>query len=208
MFVGERSCDEESRQQGDDVGLEALHHKFKERHSDAEGEREWREDLHEEVWIVEHVIATSDEDEKEQVAGEHVRKQPERQGERTNQEEGRDLNWGKENINGLRYAWHERDALEVLAKALLLDSHPVENNEREDGQHVGERDVRHRRELQERHDAEYVIGNNKGKEGEEEWHEAHEVVSDDFFTNVVAHEAVNHLARELEFARHNRGLAR
>ena len=75
MLIHQCACNEEGREEGDDVGLEALHHKFEEGHRNTKSKGEGREDLHEEMIVMEHVVAAADEDEQEQVTGEHIGKE-------------------------------------------------------------------------------------------------------------------------------------
>ena len=132
VFVGERSCDEECRQQSDDVCLEALDHKLKEGHADSHCKREWGEDLHEEMAVMQHVIAAGNKYQEKQVAGEHICEETERERQWANQEEGCNFNRGKKNVNRLGHARHKCDSLEVLTKSLLLYSYIVEDKEGEE----------------------------------------------------------------------------
>ncbi len=84
----------------------------------------------------------------------------------------------------------------------------MENYKGEDRQDIREADVRHRRKLQEGHDAKDVVGKNESEKREKEGHEAHELVADDLFTNIVSNEGVDRLARELKFAWNNQRFTR
>lgn len=153
---------------------------------------------------MQHVIATRDEDEEQEVAGEHICKETERERQRTNDKEGRDLNRSKENVDKLWNTWHKGDALEVLSKALLLDADVMEDHEGEESENIRESNMRHRWELHQWHKTKEVIGNNKDKEGEEEWHEAKEIVADNLFAKILTDKAVDGFTKELKLAWNNR----
>lgn len=74
MLFYKRSCNKEGGEKGDDVSLEALNHELEEGHDNSKAKGEWRENLHEEVVVMEHVVTAADEDQEEEVASEHIRK--------------------------------------------------------------------------------------------------------------------------------------
>ena len=135
---------------------------------------------------MEHVVAATDEDQKQQVTCEHIGKQPERKSYWADQEIGCDLDWRKQDVSELWYARQECDALEVLKEPLLLNSDGMEDYKGKDRQDVRERHVRHRWELNEGNNSKEIINENKNKEGEEERHVGEKSTTDNLLCQVLA----------------------
>ncbi len=71
VLVCQSSCYVESGQKSKDVGLKALHHKLKKRESDSDCKGEWANQF-QSNYALQQVLATQNEDKKQQVASEHI----------------------------------------------------------------------------------------------------------------------------------------
>jgi hypothetical protein len=81
VFFRQRSGDVESGQQSEDIGLEEHDEQFEERHDDGHGEGTERDDLEKWPAMQQHVFTAEDEHQQQQVTGEHIGKESQRQGE-------------------------------------------------------------------------------------------------------------------------------
>ena len=96
VLVGQRRTDVRRGEDREDVGLHHLDEGLEERHDDREEERERRQDVEDErVGDGEHVLAAEDEHQQQQVAGEHVAEQPQRERDRPQDEVREELDRGQ-----------------------------------------------------------------------------------------------------------------
>ena len=207
MLVGNCSGDVQRSQQGEDVRLQTFDKEFEEGQTYSETKGERAHDLEHHA-VVEHVIATHDEDEQQKVPGEHVGEKTNGEGKRTNDEVGGNLEWREDYINPFWDARHESDVFEVLTKTMLANTYVVIDHVGENHERYGESETRHRGELHERHNSEDVVDDDKSEESEEERHELHEFVTDDVFAEIFLYERVNALAEELRAGRNHRSFLR
>ncbi len=155
-----------------------------------------------------HVVAGGDEQQEQQVAGEHVAEQPQAQRERPGHVVRDELEDEDERQDRLGQAAGDH-RLEVAREAVLAEADDVVNDVDDQGQRHREPDAAHRRVLDRRDDPEEVVDEDQGEHREEQRHELEEVVAaDDVLGDRVAHQPVDLLGDPLPLARDDGRLAR
>ena len=154
------------------------------------------------------MLSAEEEDHQEQVASEHVGKETERERQWSNKEEGEQLKRSDEDVSHLRNTRHEHDLFDVLEGTLLAHTYVVEDQEGDDCQDIRKAHSGHRRELQERNDAEEIVHQDESEEREQVRNKAHELMSDDIFSKILANKAVDALTCVLQSRWHDSCFAR
>jgi hypothetical protein len=132
---------------------------------------------------------------------------PQRQRDRPDHHRRQELDRRQQDVERLRDARREEDALEVGASTVLADALDVEHEPRHDREEQRHGDLGGGREGDAREDLHEVEEEDHQKGRQQVRDVAHAVVADDLLGDVVAHEADDRLADHLRAARDDLGLA-
>jgi hypothetical protein len=201
--VGERRADVGRGEHDEDVGLHDLDERLEEREDDAHGEGERGEHLQRDrVRGEEHVVAAEDEQHQQQVAGEHVAEQPQRERHGAQQDVRQELDRGEDDPHPPRHVRRPRRHLQVAAQPVVADAHDVVDQPHQRRERVRHAGMGERRELEQRDDPEQVVHEHEREQRGEERDVLEELRPDHVPGDRVPDDPVERLAEELPLARH------
>src|SRR3954452_9768759 len=195
-----------AHQDREDVGLQEDDQQLEERHHDRHQRRD-RSEYYREVVAAEQVHRTQGEDHQQHGAGEHVGEEPDREGERPDDEVLQDLDRGHQDVHELRDARQEEDVLEVAADTLLADPDVDVEDPADQREDEREGELRHRRDLREGDDRQQVVRQDEEEQRREERRERQSSRSHHVAGDAAADEGVAALPDELQLAGHDLRLA-
>ena len=139
------------------------------------------------------------------MASEHISKKTHRQSEWPDCKVSEELKRSEDDVHNLGDSRHEHHVLQILEETMLLDCHSMEGDIYKYRQRDRKSNVRHCRELDYWDYSKEVIGQNEGKNREEEWDEFLEIFANHILADVISDKAVDHLTSKLESAGNYRG---
>src|SRR4051794_636171 len=202
VLVGEGAGDVQRGEQDEDVGLQELDEDLEDRHDERHEPGEDPDgDVGQGAGVQRQVLAAGDEEHEQQVTGEHVAEEPQRERDRPGEEVGDELEREEQEEHRPGDA-RRHHVFEVAAEAHVLDAEVVIDHEDDECERRGEGDAAHRGELHRWDHAEHVVQQDEHEHREQQRHEAQELATaDDVAGDAVADEPVDLPGQVLTTAR-------